>query len=629
MPGVLEECAAAGVRSALVYSGGFAEEGAEKRGLQEEVTAIAARTGMRVGGPNSVGFLNVAGAVCATFSPAIDFAALPGQRAAATRRIGIVSQSGGLGFAIFNRGLRRHLAFSHVVNTGNEADIDASDVLDFLVDDPATHVVCMFLESIRRGDRFRAAAERALAAGKPIVVAKVGRSDAGRRAALSHTASLTGADAAYDSVFRRLGIVRVDDQDAMLDAAQALALCPPLTGRRVGIVTISGGVGGWMADTLESHGFQVPPLAPEVQAKIREYLPPFGAAFNPVDITANAMENDHRARSLEVLAEAEGSTPWSTCHRSPPIRGCRSSASDWRRWPPRASARSSSTPIPCHLRRRPKRSLRSACRSTPASRGRTRPRRAGDLACGAAAAAARPEGGDRAAAIRALDAAAETLCEYEAAPLLAAYGIPVPAMRLAQTPEEAALAASDIGFPVALKIQSPDIPHKTEAGGVRLSLGDAGAVAAAAAAILNEVRERRPDAGIRGILVQPMAAKGTEMLASAVADPGFGPQVSIGFGGVLVELLGDLQMAPAPIAAAEADALVGGLRGARLLAGWRGGPAADRAALADLVARLSRLAHDLADRIVEIELNPVIVHPAGQGVTVVDALVRQRPKEPT
>ncbi|WP_374446736.1 acetate--CoA ligase family protein [Stella sp.] len=630
VPGVLEECAAAGVRSALVYSGGFAEEGGEKRGLQDEVSAIAARTGMRVGGPNSVGFLNVAGAVCATFSPAIDFAALPAQRAPAGRRIGIVSQSGGLGFAIFNRGLVRRLAFSHVVNTGNEADIDASDVLDFLVDDPATAVVCMFLESVRRGDRFRAAAERALAAGKPIVVAKVGRSDAGRRAALSHTASLTGADAAYDSVFRHLGIIRVDDQDAMLDAAQALALCPPLAGRRVGIVTISGGVGGWMADTLEAHGFTVPALAAEVQARIREYLPPFGAAFNPVDITANAMENDHRVRSLEVLAEADGIDALvnvSSLAADPRLPAERDRLA--------ALAKSSPRPILFYTYPLPA----PAAAETLAAIGLPLYTSLAGVARGLEALAtwhaarrprlAPPPPGDVAAATRALDAAGETLCEYEAAPLLAAYGIPTAPARLARTPEEAAWAAADLGFPVALKIQSPDIPHKTDAGAVALGLVDADAVARACAAMLERVRAARPEADIRGVLVQPMAARGVEMLASVVVDPGFGPQVSVGLGGVLVELLGDIAVAPAPLATTEAEELVERLAGRRLLAGWRGAPAADRAAFADLVARLSRLAHDFAGRIAEIELNPVIVHPAGQGLTVVDALVRQRPKEPT
>ncbi|BBK42176.1 acyl-CoA synthetase [Allostella vacuolata] len=631
VPAVLEECAAAGVRSVLVYSGGFAEEGGAKRELQDEVAAIAARTGIRVGGPNSVGFLNIADGVCATFSPAIDFAALPAQRLpAAGRRIGIISQSGGLGFAIFNRGLRRHLTFSHVVNTGNEADIDATDVLDFLVEDPATGVILLFLESIRRGDRFQAVAAKALARGKPIVVAKVGRSAAGQRAALSHTASLTGADAAYDSVFRHLGIVRVDDQDAMLDAAQALALCPPLAGRRVGIVTISGGVGGWMSDTLEGQGFSVPALSAEVQARIRTYLPPFGAAFNPVDITASAMENDHRVQSLEVLATAEGidavvnisslaADPRLPLERERLEQLVRSSARPilFYSYPlpaPAAADILAGLGIPLYT------SLGGVARALSAlaqyHEARTRPPDP-------------PPAGDPAAARAALDNAGETLCEYQAAPLLAAYGIPTAPARLARSAAEARRWATELGFPVVLKVQSPDIPHKTEAGGVVLGLTNGEAVADAYAAILRRVAASHPGAAIHGILVQRMAARGVEMIAAAVNDPGLGPQVSVGLGGVLVELLGDLAMAPAPLGPVGADALVGRLRGAPLLGGWRGAAAADRAAFADLAARLSRLAADLADRIVEIELNPVLVHPQGHGVSVVDALVRQRPKEPT
>ena len=631
VPAVLEECAAAGVRSVLVYSGGFAEEGEGKRGLQDEVTAIAARTGIRVSGPNSVGFLNVAGAVCATFSPAIDFAALPAQRRqGGARRIGIVSQSGGLGFAIFNRGLRRHLTFSHVVNTGNEADIDATDVLDFLVEDPATGVIVMFLESIRRGDRFQEVAARALERGKPIVVAKVGRSAAGQRAALSHTASLTGADAAYDSVFRRYGIVRVDDQDAMLDAAQAFAMCPPMRGRRVGIVTISGGVGGWMADTLEGQGFTVPALSAETQARVRTYLPPFGAAFNPIDITANAMENDHRARSLEVLAAAEGIDAIvnvSSLAADPQLPAERERLA--------ALVRSSDRPVLFYSYPLPSEvasqtladigiplytSLAGAARALTALAEHHEARERQD--------GASPEG-DEAAARRALAAAGETLCEYEAAPLLAAYGIATAPARLARTAQEAQAAAAELGFPVALKIQSPDIPHKTEAGGVALALADATAVAAAFDRISAAARASHPAAGIHGVLVQRMAPRGVEMIAGAVHDAGFGPQVSLGLGGVLVEILRDVAMAPAPFSAAAAATLVDRLRAAPLLDGWRGSAPADRTAFANLAARLSRLASDLSDRILEIELNPVLVHPRGDGVSVVDALVRQRPKEPT
>ncbi len=215
VPATLAQCAAAGVRSALVFSSGFAEEdGGEHRALQDQVRAIARDSNMPVAGPNSVGMLDLAEPLAATFSPAIDFAALPALRAnPSRRRIGIISQSGGLGFALFNRGLRRHLAFGTVINTGNEADLDACDILDFMLDDERTGAVLMFVEAIRRGRRFVELAKRALALDKPIIVAKIGRSAAGRRAAASHTASLTGSDDVHDAIFRRYGVIRADEQD--------------------------------------------------------------------------------------------------------------------------------------------------------------------------------------------------------------------------------------------------------------------------------------------------------------------------------------------------------------------------------------------------------------------------------
>ncbi|MGE0724958.1 MAG: acetate--CoA ligase family protein [Alphaproteobacteria bacterium] len=626
VPGVLEECAAAGVKAVMLYSGGFAEEGEAKRGLQDEVAAIARRTGMRIAGPNSVGFLNVADQVCCTFSPAIDFDALPAQRASETRRIGIVSQSGGLGFAIFNRGLKRQLAFSHVVNTGNEADIDATEILDFLIDDPSTGVVAMFLESIRRGPRFIAVAEKALAAGKPIVVAKVGRSEAGTRAALSHTASMTGADAVYDSVFRRLGIARVDDQDAMLDVAQAFALQPPLAGRRIGIVTISGGVGGWMADALSAQGFQMPRLDDAVQARLRRFLPSFAATFNPIDITANATGTDYRASSLETLIdvpEIDGIVNISSLandsmlakerDRLAALAARRQKPIVFYTYPlpgPGASETLAGIGIPLYT------NLTGTARALVALR---------DLHV--AQSSARPTdlpAGDHGAAVAALQAAGATLCEYEAAPLLAAYGIATPPQRLATTRTAAEAAATALGFPVALKVQSPAIPHKTEAGGVALRLGDAAAAGIAFDRIVAAVGSA---ADLRGVLVQRMATTGVEMIVGAIDDPAFGPQVTVGLGGVMVELMRDVAMAPAPLDRAGALALIGRLRGAALLDGWRGTPAADRDALADLIARLSVLALDHAGRIAEIELNPVLVHPAGAGVSVVDALVRQHSPE--
>ncbi len=266
VPAMLLECAAAGVRSALVFSSGFAEEeGDGHRALQDRIRAIARDSAMAVAGPNSVGMLDLAEPLAA---------ALPGLREnPSSRRIGIISQSGGLGFALFNRGLKRNLVFSTVINTGNEADLDACDILEFMLDDERTGVVLMFVEAIRRGRRFIELAQYALAQDKPIIVAKIGRSPAGSRAAASHTASLTGSDAVHDAVFRRYGVIRADDQDDMLDIAAACALCPPPAGRRVGIVTISGGVGGWLADTLEAHGLLVPAFGAALQRRIRGFLP--------------------------------------------------------------------------------------------------------------------------------------------------------------------------------------------------------------------------------------------------------------------------------------------------------------------------------------------------------------------
>jgi len=626
VPEVLEECVAAGVRSAMVFSGGFAEEGAAKRALQDGIGDLARRTGMVIAGPNSVGFLNVQDALAATFSPAIDFALLAEHRAREVRRrIGIVSQSGGLGFALFNRGLRRHLAFSHVVNTGNEADLDATDVLEFLIDDPATGVVLMFLESIRRGRAFMDAAARALALGKPIVVAKVGRSDAGIRAAASHTASLTGADAVYEAVFRRHGVTRADDQDEMLDVAAALALSPPAAGRRVGLVTISGGVGGWMADTLEAAGFTVPAFPPEVQARIREFLPPFGAAFNPVDITANAMENDHRARTLEVLAEAPGIDAMvnvSSLSADPrlPLERDRLAALAARGERPILFY---SYPLPSAEAARTLAEIGIPLYTSLAGCARALAALAGLHEARARPVPGAPPPRDKAAAAAALDRAGERPTEWDGLALLAAYGIAAPEARLATNADAAVRHAEALGYPVALKVQSGDLPHKTEAGAVVLGLADASAVRAAHRRVLAAVAAAAPGAAIQGVLVERMAPPGVEAIVGAIDDPTFGPQVVVGLGGILVEAIGDRAMAPAPVGHDEARAMIASIAGARLFGAWRGRPPADVDALADIVVRVSWLAHDFAGRIREIDLNPVLVH--SRGATAVDALVVPHP----
>jgi len=634
VPAMLLECAAAGVRSALIFSSGFAEEeGEDHRALQDRIRAIVRDSAMAVAGPNSVGMLDLAKPLAATFSPAIDFAALPALRAnPSNRRIGIISQSGGLGFALFNRGLKRSLAFSTVINTGNEADLDACDILEFMLDDERTGVVLMFVEAIRRGRRFIELAQHALARDKPIIVAKIGRSPAGSRAAASHTASLTGSDAVHDAIFRRHGVIRADDQDDMLDIAAACALCPPPAGRRVGIVTISGGVGGWLADTLEAHGLLVPAFSAALQRRIRDFLPSYGAAFNPIDITAQAIGNDHRLRSiaeLEAADEVDAIAVVSSLAADTRMiheKAALAAIVARRRKPilfytyplPSEQSRSDLAEIgvPCYTSLRGPALALSALLARAAARDElARP----PMSIG-------PSNG-HAAAARLLDAAGDTLCEYEAMAVLDAYGIATAPARLATSEAAALEAAAAIGYPVALKIQSPQIPHKSEAGGVALNIADATALRAAYRTMLARVAEAQPAARLRGVLVQAMAPSGLEMIAGTVDDDNFGPLLTVGIGGIHVEILGDVVTTPLPIDGPAADRLLARLRGARLLGALRGAKPRDSVAFATLLVRLARIAEDFAGRIATIDLNPVLLRAVGDGLTVVDALIVQRRRD--
>ena len=299
---VLEECAAAGVRNAVVISSGFAEDDAAPPDLQHQVAALARRTGMRILGPNAEGFHNDIAHVSATFSPAVDRDA-DAAPVAVRARIGIVAQSGGMGFALFNRGRALGLSFSSVVSTGNEADLTTADIMAHLAQDPDTAGILLFLESVRDPATFAAAAQAARAAGKFIVAIKVGRSDTGKIAAASHTASMAGWDAGYDAMFARHGIVVASELDEALCLAAALAANPPAAGGRVAVVTISGGAGAWSADLLESAGLSLPELGAATQAAIREYIPSYGSARNPVDLTAGGAQGGGTLCTVALLLD--------------------------------------------------------------------------------------------------------------------------------------------------------------------------------------------------------------------------------------------------------------------------------------------------------------------------------------
>jgi len=617
-----EECARLGVKHLVIISSGFAEEGGAAGDLQGQLTAIARRTGMRMAGPNCEGYYNALMPSTTTFSPTVDFKEdrVEAPRVS-QRRIGVVAQSGGVGFSFFNRGHAYGLGFSYVISTGNEADLSLADFMDYMVRDDRTHAVMIFCEAIRDPEGFLKAAAEARRRGKPVIAIKVGNSAAGARATASHTASLSGWGSAYAAAFRKYGVITADDPDEALAIAGLLLTGPAPSGRRVGISTASGGGGAWMADTLIAHGLEVPVLSEAVQARIRAYIPAYGSPQNPVDTTAaGAQTRVMQMNTLEILEATDevdaivmvtslaSETRVSVDKEriAPLLERGRKPITVWSYTIPSAFGRSQVNDaglyVHTDLRGVGNAVAKYAEFGARLRRGFTEPEPA-------AAKVALPEG------------AAGVLTEHRTKSLLAGYGLPAAAEALADSAAEAADIAARIGFPVALKIQSPDIPHKTEAGGVRLNLASAAEVSAAFDTIVAAAKAYKPGAVIEGVLVQRMAPKGVELVLGMVNDPTFGPVMMVGSGGTMVELLGDVAHGLAPLAVAEAEDMIRSLKLSPLLTGFRGSKALDVAAVAGLVARLSRIALDHRDRIAEMEFNPVIVHADGSGLTIADALV--------
>src|ERR1700710_1217596 len=302
--GALEQCAAAGVKNAVIISSGFAEEGGDSAAMQDAIVALAAKTGMRVSGPNAEGFYSQAQRVAATFSPTVDGKPNEQPLIASKRRIGIVAQSGGIGFAIYHRAKALGIALSYVISAGNESDLGAGEFLEFMVQDASTDVILLFIEGIRDVDKFLVAARRAAEIGKPVIVTKVGRSGAGERAAASHTASMAGWSAAYDAVFAKYGFIVSNDLDEAVTIAAVLTTSPLPKGDRVAVVTVSGGAGIWGADTVSMQGLQVPELPAPVEAEIRKLLPSYGAARNPIDVTAQGVHSGGLQKSIDLLDQS-------------------------------------------------------------------------------------------------------------------------------------------------------------------------------------------------------------------------------------------------------------------------------------------------------------------------------------
>ncbi|HME27342.1 MAG TPA: acetate--CoA ligase family protein [Acetobacteraceae bacterium] len=617
----LEECARAGVKNALIISSGFAEEGGAAGDMQAALVEVTRRTGIRACGPNCEGYFNALGKIATTFSPTVEVKEDADQVLVSDRRVGVIAQSGGIGFALFNRGKAAGIGFSYVISTGNEADLNTADFLDYMIEDSNTHAVLLFCEAVRNGPTFIAALAKARRLAKPVIAIKIGRSDAGTRASASHTASLSGSPTAYHAVFERYGVIEAEDPDEAVAIAGVLLTCPLPRGRRTGIITPSGGGGAWMADTLSLHGLIVPPLSAATQEALRAVMPSYGASGNPVDVTAQgsatgaalmtAMETLARSDEIDMLvlitsltSETRVSLDADRVRATAAL--CGKPMTVW------------TYTLPSEFGRRTAARCGLFTHSDLRNVGVAMSKLAGYAEAQTRPLPASPAGVPVASLP---DDLPRVLTEHHAKALLAPYGLPKSQERFVTSAAEAAEAANALGYPVAMKIASPDLPHKTEAGGVVLGLQGQHSVTAAYEQIIASAQRYKADARIEGVLVQKMAPRGHELAIGMVNDPTFGPIMMVGLGGTLVEVMGDVVHRPAPIDVAEATDMLRSLKSAKLLQGFRGAEPIDVAPAADLIANLSHAALAYRESIAEMEFNPVILHADGSGLTIADALV--------
>lgn len=608
-----------GARAAVVFSSGFAETGAAGASLEREALAAAQAGGLRLCGPNCLGLINAFERVMATFGQFAEGETPPGP-------VAFVTQSGAFGTAIAALARNRGIGLGYFINTGNEADVDFVAAMGAVLDDARITVGAGYIEGLRNGPGLIAVAGEALARGKPLVLTKVGRTKAGARAAVSHTGSLAGADEVFDGVARGLGIVRARNEEQMLDMVEAFASCAPPAGKGVAIITQSGGAGVLMADRAEELGLAVPALSEATQAKLREVIPEFGATANPVDITGQFIAEPQLLESalIAVLSDPQvhiGVVWLQLMERYADVlveifRRLQSRAEKpflvcWVAAPERALAALRAAGIAVL------RGAEPAVDAVAALAQHAESRRRWQSDAGARLEIAR-------SVERAFTGVAESgvVASALAADWLAEHGIRVAPVRVARTADEAQAAATVLGFPVALKIESPDIPHKTEIGGVRLALSSNAAVSRAFAELTANARRHRPQARIEGVTVQPMLTAEVELVVGVKHDPTFGPVVMVGLGGVFIEVLKDVAFRAAPVTRQEADRMLSELRGSAILDGARGRRPVDRRALSRYVSAVSVFGARAGDRLAELDLNPVFV--TKDGVVAVDWLLVMR-----
>ena len=604
----LERAHAHGIPAALVYAAGYAETN-EPDGIakQAELVAFAARTGMRVAGPNCMGNANFTDGIFTSFGQSFQ----PGETAGNTA---LLTQSGNMCATVFRMARRAGVTFSHIVNTGNEAAVDFSDYLDFLADDSATTSAVCYIEELRDGPKFLAAAAKFRAAGKLLAVYKVGTSEKGAAAAASHTAALAGDSAAYDASFAKAGVARAGELSVLADLAYLHTLGDKIAGARCAILSVSGAAGAILSDALSLAGGDVPNLSQDAQERLTALIPGHSMVSNPIDLTGNLVNSsDFLYEAMKVAANADDVDVLLL-------------------YLPGYFLVQSFEQIE---------RLAEECGKalividTFAQADRERLAKAGvgyfddfDRAARAVSAyGAWKVGGSAPVANGAAQARwpafpvdQDALSETEAKDALARFGVPVVHDALVHTGAEAREAAETIGYPLVAKLVSPDVAHKTEHGLIRLNLTSATATVEAFDAMMAKAQSM-PSVRIEGVTLEPMLAGGVEILAGVTRDPVFGWMLTVGLGGVWTELMKDVKHRLLPVDAAGAEAMLRDLKGFKLLDGYRGAPKADVAAAAKAIAALGEAVLAGGDALREVEINPLLVMPEGRGAVAVDALV--------
>lgn len=611
----VRDCASRGVRGVIVLSTGFAEAGPEGAALQAELVRVARNHGMRLLGPNCLGAVNVVDKLVGSFSIALEQSMPP------AGQVGIVSQSGNIGSFTMRNMADRGLGVSRFIATGNEADVDVADGIAALAHDPATRIILCCMETCRHAGRLIEALDMARQQGKPVIVLKIGATEQGQAAAASHTGALTGSDAVFDAVFRRYGVLRVRSFEELLDVGHAAVLLGPErlpTTDAVTLVAASGGFGIMMADAMVQAGMTLPQLADTTRALIREAVPTAGTN-NPVDASAQmsarpdillkmltALQNDANGSTLVLLLALSLYNPRLRGVYLEALSKIRASHPDRllviiSQGPPDAVAEINALGIPV---------FPSIPAAATGLAGLVKLGQLGTL----------PQAAAYGGPVDKVDPAVFRN-EFHAKQALAAAGISVPREEVVSSADDAVRAAQATGYPVVLKIASEDIAHKTEIGGVALNLQDDAAVRQAYGRLMANAKAHAPQARLDGVLVAPMVRGGVELIAGVSRDPVFGPVVMVGLGGIYAEILKDVAVQVAPVSEEEALRMIRSLKMFPLLDGARGQAKADVAAAARTVARLSEFACRHADDVAEIDMNPILVKPEGEGVLVLDALM--------